>query len=69
MSSIVDETPLVPVIHKSEFDDVAAKFLTAYCPEALETPMPVPIMNIARKKLGLMDAWQAPAGMRGLHEG
>ena len=54
MSSIVDETPLVPVIHKSEFDDVAAKFLTAYCPEALETPMPVPIMNIARKKLGLI---------------
>ena len=39
MSSIVDETPLVPVIHKSEFDDVAAEFLTAYCPEALETPI------------------------------
>ncbi len=54
MSSIVDETPLVPVIHKSEFDDVAAEFLTAYCPEALETPMPVPIMKIARKKLGLI---------------
>ena len=51
MSSIVDETPLVPVIHKSEFDDVAAEFLTAYCPESLETPMPVPIMKIARKKL------------------
>lgn len=49
MSNIVDETPLVPVIHKSKFDDIAAKFLTAYCPEALETPMPVPIMNIARK--------------------
>ena len=54
MSSIIEQTPLVPVIHKSEFDDVAAKFLTAYCPEALETPMPVPIMNIARKKLGLI---------------
>ena len=27
MSSIVDETPLVPVIHKSEFDDAAAEFL------------------------------------------
>lgn len=54
MSSIIEQTPLVPVIHKSEFDHVAAKFLTAYCPEALETPMPVPIMNIARKKLGLI---------------
>ena len=54
MSSIVEETPLVPVIKKSEFDDVATEFLTAYCPEALETPMPVPIMDIAHKKLGLI---------------
>lgn len=53
MSSIVEETPLVPVIKKSEFDDVATKFLTEYCPEALERPMAVPIMDIARKKLGL----------------
>lgn len=54
MSSIVDETPLVPVIKKIEFDEVATEFLTEYCPEALEAPMPVPIMNIARKKLGLI---------------
>lgn len=54
MSSIVDETPLVPVIKKSEFDDVALEFLSEYCPEALETPMPVPIMDIARKKMGLI---------------
>jgi hypothetical protein len=54
MSSIVDETPLVPVIQKNEFDDVATEFLIAYCPEALKTPMAVPIMNIARKKLGLI---------------
>jgi len=54
MSSIVEETPLVPVIKKSEFDDVATEFLTEYCPDALETPMAVPIMKIARKKLGLI---------------
>lgn len=54
MSNIVDETSLVPVIKKSDFDDVAAEFLTAYCPEALKTPMAVPIMDIARKKLGLI---------------
>lgn len=54
MSNIIDATPLVPVIRKSQFDDVATEFLDKYCPEALESPMPVPIMNIARKKMGLI---------------
>lgn len=53
MSNIVDETSLVPVIKKNEFDDVATEFLTVYFPEALKTPMAIPIMDIARKKLGL----------------
>lgn len=43
----------VPRISKAEFDDEATKFLSAYYPEALESPMAVPIEEIARKKLGL----------------
>jgi hypothetical protein len=44
---------LVPRYAKSDFDEVATKFLTQYCPESLARPMPVPIRDIARKKLGL----------------
>jgi len=44
---------LVPVISKAEFDDEATAFLSRYCPEALETPMAVPIKEIAEKKMGL----------------
>lgn len=44
---------LVPVISKSEFDDEATAFLNKYYPEALETPMAVPISDIATKKMGL----------------
>ena len=39
----------VPVLRKSDFDDVATEFLQKYYPEALDKPMPVPIENIAGK--------------------
>lgn len=44
---------LVPHMYKSEFDDRAADFLSHYCKEALENPMPVPIENIVRDQLNL----------------
>ena len=44
---------LVPFIRKSEFDNEATIFLTRYCPEALDTPMPIPIKDIAEQKMGL----------------
>lgn len=43
----------VPHISKDSFDNEATQFLLQYCPEALATPMPVPIEEIAKKKLGL----------------
>jgi len=42
-----------PRISKAEFDDEARAFLEKYYPEALQTPMSVPILTIARKKMGL----------------
>ena len=51
--NIVEEMSLVPRIRKDQFDDVAAEFLTEYCPDALQKPMAVPIMDIARHKMGL----------------
>ena len=51
--NIVDETSLVPVISKAQFDDVATEFLTEYYPEALKTPRAVPIVDIAKNKMGL----------------
>jgi len=44
---------LVPHYSKERFDDVATEFLTQYYPEVLESPMPVPIRDIAKKKFGL----------------
>jgi hypothetical protein len=44
---------LVPVISKEQFDDEATVFLNKYCPEALHTPMAIPIMQIARERMGL----------------
>ncbi len=38
---------LVPILQKSEFDDVATSFLEKYCPQVLKTPMMVPIEEIA----------------------
>ena len=44
---------LVPQISKADFDDEASAFLRAYYPEALSTPMAVPITYVARKRMGL----------------
>ncbi len=43
---------IVPIRYKKELDDEATAFLQKYYPEALETPMPVPIDDIA-KAMGL----------------
>ncbi len=51
--NIIDATPLVHRYSKDMLDDVAAEFLTEYCPEALDEPMAVPILDIAKKKMGL----------------
>lgn len=51
--NIVESTPLVPVISKVQFDNVATEFLEQYYPDALKTPMAVPIIEIAKKKMGL----------------
>lgn len=44
---------IVPIISKDDLEDEATRFLSRYCPEALEQPMPVPIEAIA-EKLGLI---------------
>lgn len=44
---------LVPVINKNKFDEIATEFLTKYCPAAIEKPMMVPILEIAKYKMGL----------------
>lgn len=44
---------LVPILQKGEFDDVATSFLEKYCPQCLETPMAVPIEEIAIRAMGL----------------
>jgi transcriptional regulator with XRE-family HTH domain len=42
---------LMPKIFKENYDAAAEEFLTRYCPEALATPMAVPIFDIARHKI------------------
>lgn len=44
---------LVPIIGNANLDDEATKFLERYCPEALKTPMPVPIEKIVRDEMHL----------------
>jgi len=44
---------LVPYIKKDNLEHEATRFLEEYYPEALETPMPVPIMDIIRYNMGL----------------
>lgn len=44
---------LVPIIYKKDMDKEATKFLMRYCPEALETPIPVPVEDIAELKMNL----------------
>lgn len=43
----------VPYIPKEQFDDVASDFLNKYCPEALKTPMAIPIWDIAKNRIQL----------------
>ena len=43
---------IVPILYKKDLEAEASAFLEKYCPEALETPMPVPIAEIA-KTMGL----------------
>lgn len=38
---------IVPIIYKKDLDAEATVFLERYCPEALTTPMPLPIEDIA----------------------
>lgn len=38
---------IVPILYKKDLEAEASAFLEKYCPEALETPMPVPIAEIA----------------------
>ena len=53
MSNYVESKSLVPVLKKSQFDNKATEFLQELWPAALEKPMFIPIMDIAKKKLGL----------------
>ena len=52
-SNFVEQKSLVPIIPKNKFDDIATEFLNRYYPEALKKPMPIPIIDIAKKKMGL----------------
>ena len=47
------DSNLVPKIYKKDLDGEATRFLTEFCPEALETPMAVPIVDIVKNKMGL----------------
>lgn len=44
---------LVPIIRREDIDTEATNFLKKYCPEALETPMPLPLEDIAEFKMDL----------------
>lgn len=44
---------LVPRMFKTQFDDKASEILSDFCPEALESPMAVPIEQIATEQLKL----------------
>ena len=47
------DSNLVPYIKKNSLEEEATRFLEEYCPEALIVPMPVPIMEIISRKMGL----------------
>jgi len=55
MEYTYDKATLVPTnVYRDTFDEVASDFLTHYgCAQYLTTPMPVPIFDIARKRVGL----------------
>lgn len=44
---------LLPYIPLADYDKVATAFLEEYCPDALYKPQPIPILDIAREKMGL----------------
>lgn len=44
---------LVPYIPPAEYDKIAQDFLDKYYPQALNTPMPIPIEDIAKNEMGL----------------
>ena len=48
-----DFSNLTPHISKTEFDGEATAFLQKYYPEALQSPMEVPIIFVARHRMGL----------------
>lgn len=56
MEYIYDKVTLVPInVCKDNYDEVATDFLNHYgCAQYLTTPMPVPIFEIARKRVGLI---------------
>ena len=54
MRNYVETKSLVPVLRKEQFDGEATKFLQEFYPQALEKPMFIPILDIAKKKLGLI---------------
>lgn len=55
MEYTFDKVTLVPTnVNRDNYDEVAADFLTHYgCAQYLSTPMPVPIFDIARKRMHL----------------
>lgn len=52
-TGIAATSNIVPVLYKKDLDREATAFLEKYYPEALETPMPVPIEKIATDALHL----------------
>ncbi len=49
----VDKNTGALILGKNRLDDYAQKFLTQFCPEALSTPMPLPVEDML-KKAGLV---------------
>lgn len=51
---IYTDQNLIPDLHEDKLrEQEAERFLRRYCPEALETPMPVPIRSIMEQQMGL----------------
>lgn len=44
---------LLPYIPSSNYEEIATEFLETYYPDALYNPQPVPILDIAKSKMGL----------------
>jgi hypothetical protein len=52
-SGIKASNNIVPILYKKDLEAEATSFLQKYCPEALTTPMPVPIEKIATEDMHL----------------